>query len=82
MMVHIYTVLFKLGGGGMVSDAKVAIKTIVEKLTANTKSVFSDKVFTLAADLGIGEMLVQDSIKQLVDENFIREPVMGVLQRV
>ena len=64
------------------TETKNSIKSIIEKLTADTKSVFSDKVFNLAADLGIGEILVQDSLHQLMEENFIAEPVRGVLKRV
>jgi hypothetical protein len=65
-----------------VTDTKTSIKGIIEKLTTETTSVFSIKVFNLAADLGIGEMLVQSSIHELMEENFIREPVRGVLRRV
>ncbi len=65
-----------------VTEVKSSIKTIIEKLTTETKSVFSDKVFNLAADIGIGEILVQDSLNELMEENFIAEPMRGVLKRV
>ncbi len=64
------------------TDTKASIKGIIEKLTTNTRSVFSEKVFNLAADLGIGEMLVSDSLNELMEEQYIAEPVRGVLRRV
>tara|TARA_Y100000310_G_scaffold339045_1_gene430501 strand:- start:2849 stop:3046 length:198 start_codon:yes stop_codon:yes gene_type:complete len=65
-----------------VTDTKTTVKVIIEKLTADTKSILSEKVFNLAADRGIGDIIVKDSIQQLVEENFISVPVHGVLRRI
>ena len=66
----------------MTSDTKGSIRNIIEKLTADSRSVFSEKVFYIAGEMGIGEMIVKDCIQQLMDENFIAEPMSGVLRRV
>jgi len=66
----------------VLSDAKVRIKSIIERLTTETRSIFSEKVFSLAAELGIGESHVKASLQELVAENFITEPMHGVLRRV
>ena len=46
----------------MTKDIKTDIKNIVDKLTNDTNSVFSEKIYNLAADLGIGEILVKESL--------------------
>lgn len=66
----------------MTKDTKTSIRSIIEKLTIENRSVFSEKVFYIAAELGIGEMLVKDCLQQLMDENFITEPMQGVLRRI
>ena len=63
-------------------DTKSTVKTIIEKLTADTKSILSEKVFNIAADRGIGDVLVKDSIQELVEDNFIAIPIHGVLRRI
>ncbi len=66
----------------MTKDTKTSIRGIIEKLTLESKSVFSEKVYYVAAEMGLGEMIVKDCLQQLMDENFISEPMMGVLKRV
>ncbi|MFH1972037.1 MAG: hypothetical protein ABIJ18_01010 [archaeon] len=66
----------------MTKDIKEDIKIIVDKLTLETKSVFSEKVFNLAADLGIGELLVRESLHQLMEDNYIAEPMQGIIIRI
>ena len=65
----------------MRDGVKENIQGIIEKLTREGRSVFSEKVYLLAAELGIGELLVQDCLKQLCEEKFICEPMRGVLKR-
>ena len=77
-----YVVCSDYGEVISVTDTKDRVRTIIEKLTANTTSVFSEKVYNLAADVGIGDMLVLDCLQSLKEDRFISEPVMGVLKRV
>ena len=63
-------------------DTKSSIRGIIEKLTLESRSVFSEKVYHVAAELGFGEMIVKDCLQQLLEENFISEPMQGVLRRV
>ena len=66
----------------MTRDIKTSIRGIIEKLTLESRSVFSEKVYCVAAELGLGEMIVKDCLQQLMEENFISEPMQGVLRRV
>jgi len=61
---------------------KDKVKTIIEKLTEDTKSAFSYKIYDLAAEFGIGETHVKTSIQELEKENYITEPVMGVIKKI
>lgn len=63
-------------------DAKVSVKVIIDRLTLDVKSVFSEKVFNIAAEMGLGEYIVQDCLQQLMEENYINEPVCGVLRKI
>jgi hypothetical protein len=65
----------------LVRDNKTTIQQIIEKLTAGSMSTLSEKVYNLAAERGLGDGIVDDCIQQLVEENFIMEPVRGVLKR-
>lgn len=67
---------------GLTKDTKASIRGIIEKLTSESRSVFSEKVYYVAAEMGLGEMIVRDCIQQLLDEKFISEPMQGVLKRV
>ncbi|MBI5797491.1 hypothetical protein HZA98_01145 [Candidatus Woesearchaeota archaeon] len=64
------------------TDTKTSIRGIIEKLTCETRSVFAEKVFYIAGEMGIGEMIVKDCLSQLMEERFIVEPMQGVLRRV
>jgi hypothetical protein len=61
---------------------KDKVKTIIEKLTEDTNSIFSEKVYNLAAELGIGDLHVKDSLHELMEENYIDEPVLGVIKKM
>ncbi len=63
-------------------DTKTSVKGIIDKLTSDTRSTFSEKVFCLAGEFGIGEAIVQDCLNQLKEENFICEPMCGVLRKI
>ncbi|MDP3919116.1 MAG: hypothetical protein Q8Q35_04420 [Nanoarchaeota archaeon] len=63
------------------ADTKTTIKDIIEKLTTETKSILAEKVFNIAAERGIGDMLVRDCLNQLSEENFITQPIHGILCR-
>lgn len=63
-------------------DTKTSIRGIIEKLTLDTRSIFSHKVFDIAAEMGLGEMIVKDCLQQLMEEKFISEPMQGVLRRI
>ena len=67
---------------GLTKDTKASIRGIIEKLTSESRSVFSEKVYYIAGEMGLGEMIVKDCLQQLMDENFISEPMLGVLKRV
>jgi hypothetical protein len=62
-------------------DNKTTVQNIIEKLTGNSSSILSEKVFNIAAESGLGDLIVKDCIKQLVEENFVAEPVRGVLRK-
>ncbi len=68
-------------GGLLVIDFKDKIKGLISKFTQNSSSVFSDIIISEAGEAGIGEEYVNKSIKTLKDENFISEPIPGVLKR-
>jgi len=38
-------------------------------------------VYNIAAELGLGECIVHDCLHQLLEENYICEPVCGVLKK-
>ena len=65
----------------MVSNHKEKLKGIIEKMTQTTKSVFSEKVFLEAGEMGIGEMHVRKMIDELMEEDYIMQPMRGVLKR-
>lgn len=62
-------------------DYKSTIKDIIAKFTQDRKSVFSQKIFSEASEFGIGEGTVVESLNLLKEENFIHEPIPGVLKR-
>ncbi|MFH1638652.1 MAG: hypothetical protein ABIB71_09565 [Candidatus Woesearchaeota archaeon] len=62
-------------------DHKDIVKRIIEKLTQQSMSVFSNDVFNHAGELGIGESQVEESIKELMAEKFLQQPCRGVLKR-
>jgi hypothetical protein len=63
------------------ADNITAVKQIIEKLTTKTTSILSEKVFNQAAEVGIGDMLVQDCLNQLVEDKFISMPVHGIVKK-
>jgi hypothetical protein len=63
-------------------DTKESIKWIIDNLTTQGSSVFSEKVYNVAAEFGIGEHMVKDCINQLIQENFVCEPMCGILRKV
>ena len=65
----------------MVTNHKDRLKTIIEKLTQKTMSVFSEKIFLEAGEVGIGEMHVQKMMDELMEEDFIMQPMRGVIKR-
>ena len=66
----------------MTKDIKEDVKNIVNKLTIDTSSVFSEKIYYLAGELGLGELLVKESLQELINDKFIAEPVMGIIKRI
>lgn len=61
---------------------KDKVKGIIDKLTADTNSILSEKIYDLAAELGIGDLHVKDSINELMEENYIDQPVLGVIKKL
>jgi len=61
---------------------KEKVKGIIDKLTTETNSILSEKIYDLAAELGIGDLHVKDSIHELMDENYIDQPVLGVIKKL
>lgn len=62
-------------------DPKGQIKDIILKLTKDKPAILTEKIFELAADFGIGDRSVNESIQELLMEQFIIEPVQGVIKR-
>ena len=60
---------------------KDIVKRIIEKLTQQRISVFSEVVFDEAGEVGLGESQVEASIKELMEEHFLEQPCRGVLKR-
>ncbi len=61
---------------------KDKVKGIIEKLTEDTNSVFSQKIYDLAAEFGIGEGHVKSSLQELEEDKYITEPVIGVIKKL
>ena len=51
---------------------KDKVKGIIEKLTEETNSVFSHKIYDLAAEFGIGEGHVKTSLQELEETYLLR----------
>ena len=62
-------------------DTQKKIIEIIEKLTSNTSSILSEKVFNIAAEVGIGDNLVNDCLEQLIEDKYIAVPVHGVIKK-
>lgn len=62
-------------------DFKESVKGIISKLTKDSKSVFSQKVFYEAGEEGIGELAVIESINMLKEDRSIEEPIPGLIKR-
>lgn len=62
-------------------DFKDNIKGIISKLTKDSRSVFSHKIFFEAGEAGIGEWAVVESLNLLKEEKCIDEPIPGVIKR-
>lgn len=58
------------------------IKQIIDRLTQNTKSIFVEKLIFEAGEFGIGELSVNEAVSQLIEQNYLIEPVKGVVKRV
>lgn len=65
----------------MVVNHKEKLKNIIEKMTQKRRSIFSEKLFLEASEFGIGEMHVRKMINELMEENYLVEPMKGVLQK-
>jgi DNA replicative helicase MCM subunit Mcm2 (Cdc46/Mcm family) len=65
----------------MADNHKEKLKNIIEKLTRKSMSVFSEKIFLEAGELGIGEMHVQRMIDELLEEDYLMFPMRGVIKR-
>ncbi|MEA3378134.1 MAG: hypothetical protein U9Q69_00690 [Nanoarchaeota archaeon] len=63
-------------------NQKEKLKHIIERLTQKSRSIFADKVFLEAGEFGIGEIHVQEIINELKDENFISQPIQGIIKKV
>ncbi|MBI5871951.1 hypothetical protein HZB88_02600 [archaeon] len=63
-------------------QAKEHVKNIIERLTSAKPIILAEKVFFVAGEFGIGENLVQEAIKELAEENFLAEPMPGVIKRL
>lgn len=54
-------------------DLKGSVKGIIERMTDKTNSVFLEKVYLEAGELGIGESYVRQALQQLKEEQFVEE---------
>jgi hypothetical protein len=64
------------------ADNLTNVKKIIDKLTIDQHSILSEKVFNLAAELGIGDNLVQDCLNQLREDNYIAMPMPSIVKRI
>lgn len=68
---------------GREEQVKHMVKTIVNRLTQSSPSVFYEKVFYEAGEIGIGDSAVRQVINQLKQENYLEEFLeQGVLRRL
>ena len=65
----------------LVADNLTSIRKIIDKLTMQSTTVLSEKVFNLAAEMGIGDALVKDCLDQLAKEKYISMPMHGLLKK-
>lgn len=59
---------------------KERVKNILERLSRQSSSLFLDNIIAVAGEWGIGELQVLHSIDELKQENFISEPIPGVIK--
>jgi len=52
-------------------DVKCVVKSIIERLTHDTKSIFSERIFLEAGELGIGESYVRQALEKLKEERYL-----------
>jgi len=64
------------------ADNLTNVKKIIDKLTIDQHSILSEKVFNLAAELGIGDNLVQDCLNQLREDKYIAMPMPSIVKRI
>lgn len=68
--------------GEKVKDFKDMVKNIIERLTQDTASTFTEQVLHMAGESGIGEGHVNEAIQDLINEHYLDEPLRGVLKKV
>jgi len=54
-------------------DLKGSIKSIIERMTQNSPSVFLEQLYLEAGEHGIGENYVNQAVQELIAENFVEE---------
>ncbi|MEK6864592.1 MAG: hypothetical protein AABX27_04815 [Nanoarchaeota archaeon] len=68
---------------GNQEQIKFMVKTIISRLTQNSPSVFYDRVFYEAGDVGIGDSAVKEVITELKKENYLEDFLeQGFLRRL
>ncbi len=62
-------------------NLKSTVKSIIDKLTVNTNSVFSEKLYLEAGELGIGEVYVRKALDELQQDKSVEEVFNGKVIR-
>lgn len=62
-------------------DLKGAVKNIIDRLTIDTNSVFSEKLFLEAGEQGIGEVYVKKALLELKEDKSVEEVFNGKVIR-
>jgi len=62
-------------------DLKGTVKNIIDRLTIDTNSVFSEKLFLEAGEQGIGEVYVKKALLELQEDKSVEEVFNGKVIR-
>ena len=54
-------------------NLKGSVKSIIERLTKENATIFSEKLFLEAGEMGIGETYVRKALQELQEEKYVEQ---------